>query len=627
MLLDNPGKYDMNQTAQQNHTNKNRLSKLMSALNNNKVVVFTVVFAAVGSWLIWSVLGASQLIGSLQAEQMSLPVGASVINDTYASGGQAMMMTAPGESTGVFTLPTNTTSFSVVAKGTKCGKYRWWRKSPSTQSMTISIDGNQILTSPVTSASWTSYSAAVNLAATSHKLTITYANSSASCAQSLYLDVAKFYGETVTVTSAPTVALSASPTALIAGLSANITWTSSNAATCAASGAWSGSKATSGSASTGALNTTSTYNLSCTGAGGTTSASTVVTVSPASGTMPTPTAMGRFGYSVHINRMSDKTAYADFAKNSNAKTVRDDFMWSEIESTKGSFNWTSPDRLMTYTSQRGLDLLAMAGYTPSWARVSGCTTNDKCAPANVTDYANFVTQVAKRYGPEGTFWTANPSLPYRPLKAIEIWNEPNIHFWLPSPDPVKYTTLLKAAYKAIKTVNSDIQVVSAGLAPYGSYGMTSSSRMNPLNYLEKMYQAGASGYMDAVGWHPYNFAQGRTADSMFAYHIASAWSQMDQTTPSARSLMAKYGDSNKKVWATEVGAPTSTNGVNETEQASFAKRSVSYWKSYSWAGNYYWYDLRDDCTDSSNTECRYGALKHDSTPKPALDALRTSFIL
>lgn len=62
-----------------------------------------------------------------------------------------------------------------------------------------------------------------------------------------------------------------------------MTWSSSNATSCTASGGWSGSKATSGSQSTGALSADASYTLSCTGSGGTTSRSVSVSV-----TNPTP---------------------------------------------------------------------------------------------------------------------------------------------------------------------------------------------------------------------------------------------------------------------------------------------------------------------------------------------------
>ncbi|MEO7387371.1 MAG: DUF4038 domain-containing protein [Gammaproteobacteria bacterium] len=86
---------------------------------------------------------------------------------------------------------------------------------------------------------------------------------------------------TVTVTPpAPTVTLSANPTSVASGTSSTLTWSTTNATACTASGGWSGSKATSGTASTGAVASTRTFSLTCTGAGGTGGQSTSVTVVP-----------------------------------------------------------------------------------------------------------------------------------------------------------------------------------------------------------------------------------------------------------------------------------------------------------------------------------------------------------
>ncbi len=82
----------------------------------------------------------------------------------------------------------------------------------------------------------------------------------------------------VPVTPAPTVSLSASPTTVVTGGSSTLTWSSTNATSCTASGAWAGAKALSGSESTGVLTVTSTFTLACTGAGGTASQSVTVTV-------------------------------------------------------------------------------------------------------------------------------------------------------------------------------------------------------------------------------------------------------------------------------------------------------------------------------------------------------------
>jgi uncharacterized protein (TIGR03118 family) len=78
--------------------------------------------------------------------------------------------------------------------------------------------------------------------------------------------------------------VTAQPTAITAGQSATLTWSTVNADACTASGAWSGTQATSGSQSVSPTTAaTNTYTLSCTGAGGSTTASAALTVNAASG--------------------------------------------------------------------------------------------------------------------------------------------------------------------------------------------------------------------------------------------------------------------------------------------------------------------------------------------------------
>jgi len=76
---------------------------------------------------------------------------------------------------------------------------------------------------------------------------------------------------------APTVTLSASPTSVISGGSATLTWSSTNVTSCTASGAWSRTKATSGTQVVSPT-VTSTYTLTCTGSGRSIAQSTTVTV-------------------------------------------------------------------------------------------------------------------------------------------------------------------------------------------------------------------------------------------------------------------------------------------------------------------------------------------------------------
>jgi hypothetical protein len=203
----------------------------------------------------------------------SMPAGfTKIVNDGSASNGQEMELTANGTIKSTFSLPSTAASMTVVAKADLCNSLG--------AAMTVNVDGNQLISATVSSTALSTFTTNTNLAGGSHSLAISYTNdtSASTCDRNLYIDVTNFYGPNV-VTSPPTVALSASPTSVTSGQSSTLTWTSTNASSCSASGAWSGTEPTSGSLSTGALNQNSTYTLTCTGTGGSAIASATVTVS------------------------------------------------------------------------------------------------------------------------------------------------------------------------------------------------------------------------------------------------------------------------------------------------------------------------------------------------------------
>lgn len=77
--------------------------------------------------------------------------------------------------------------------------------------------------------------------------------------------------------AAPTVSLTSATTNLNSGAATTLTWSTTNASSCSASGGWNGSRSLSGSQSTGPVNANTTYSLTCSGAGGT--AVSMITIS------------------------------------------------------------------------------------------------------------------------------------------------------------------------------------------------------------------------------------------------------------------------------------------------------------------------------------------------------------
>ena len=74
-----------------------------------------------------------------------------------------------------------------------------------------------------------------------------------------------------------TVNLTANPISVAIGAETTLTWTTTNASTCNASGAWSGTKSTAGSEAVSiAASGDNQFNLTCSGPGGTGSDSAIV---------------------------------------------------------------------------------------------------------------------------------------------------------------------------------------------------------------------------------------------------------------------------------------------------------------------------------------------------------------
>jgi hypothetical protein len=208
-----------------------------SDFSRPQLAIFVLIFALVG-FLIYRTFAAGPLVASLEAEQMVLPSGGSVITDSAASAGKAVLLASNGTTTGSVSFPSSVTSLVVNARGAQC------QGAPT---MNVAIDGTNLINgTAVSSTVWASYSAtpASAITAGTHSLSISFTNDysynknrgnsgkSTICSRDLYLDVSNFYGPTPPPTSAPTVTLSASPTSVTAGSASTLTWSSTNADTC-----------------------------------------------------------------------------------------------------------------------------------------------------------------------------------------------------------------------------------------------------------------------------------------------------------------------------------------------------------------------------------------------------------
>ena len=81
-----------------------------------------------------------------------------------------------------------------------------------------------------------------------------------------------------------------------------------------------------------------------------------------------------------------------------------------------------------------------------------CNPGDRrLAPARPGDFAAFLTALVTRYGPNGSFWAEHPEVVTQPIRAWQIWNEPNLtRYWNVGAWAPPYVKLLKAAHAALQ---------------------------------------------------------------------------------------------------------------------------------------------------------------------------------
>lgn len=275
-------------------------------------------------------------------------------------------------------------------------------------------------------------------------------------------------------------------------------------------------------------------------------------------------------------------------------TVRIGIPWAGINPIPGYYNWSQDDYLINAANARGMGVLAVITTTPGWANDPNAP-GVYGAPASPAAYGQFAGLAAQRYAGK--------------VSAYEIWNEPNAApYYGPQPDPAGYTRLLQAAYPAIKAADPTATVVGGVVGSTVTY---QNLTLNPVTFVDEMYQNGAQGYFDALSFHPYQYT---TPFSQGAYNPNNPIVQLADI----HDLMVANGDGTKLIWASEYGEPSSVAG--EANQAVYLQDMLSTWRTIGYTGPAFVYTLDDTPaagTDSATPEDSLGLIRNDGTWKPA----------
>jgi hypothetical protein len=214
------------------------------------------------------------------------------------------------------------------------------------------------------------------------------------------------------------------------------------------------------------------------------------------------------------------------------RLIRQTFSWKSIETRRGSYNFAAHDRYVGALATARVRVLPILFQSPSFY-VRRRRGRAECQPRRNADFARFAQAMVARYGPNGTLWTEQPSLPKVPIRSWQIWNEPNLGiYWCGRASAKSYAAMLRTVGKAIKRSDRRAEVVTAGIAPSK---LKSAVRLP--KYLRQLYRArGASGF-----------------DTLAINSYARNRAELSRLLGSVRRLMNSRGDRRARIWITELG--------------------------------------------------------------------------
>jgi hypothetical protein len=339
-----------------------------------------------------------------------------------------------------------------------------------------------------------------------------------------------------------------------------------------------------------------------------------------------------------VNYYSDpKDVVKEFAaaKNTGAKWVRVETIWSEIAPNKPSdqtdpdnpaYEWTTPDLFFKTAKANGQYVIWIVRGAPAWASAISGVGNHDTAPMDTLTYGAFCQALTLKYLPQAK--TAGLKM------AVEFWNEPNIgQAWLPfgmdgSSRQTQSTEfanrVIKPGFRGIRAAidqlgsgyaTTDVDILAGGLA--GAVP-SSDNTTTPDEFASYWYTAGAKGYFDAISDHPYAFSD----------HIQTSINEIFSSygfdrLRALRQVMISNDDADKKIWCTEIGWPTqslSNSMIGRFMPESILPDCINWafdaWFSYDYAGPIIWFNCRDLATnDTSNENNGFGIVHTDWTLK------------
>lgn len=249
--------------------------------------------------------------------------------------------------------------------------------------------------------------------------------------------------------------------------------------------------------------------------------------------------------------------------------IKQTFAWEDLEPEPDVWHFSRADAIVRQIEEKGLRLIVRLSDAPTWAhpdidRAQRPEIVD-APPDDLADWAEYCGTVASRYAGR--------------IAGYQIWNEPNLsrEWGGREPDPAGYVALLAACSDAIRAADPDAVIISAGMAPTGTWDAT--AWPDDL-FLQQLYELGFQRHIDVLGVHAPGYAPPTIdpADAPGGHRFFSF-----RRVEDIRRLMIRNGDAARQIAILEVGWTTDPHdpayswfAVDEATQARYLVEAYRY---------------------------------------------------
>ncbi len=340
--------------------------------------------------------------------------------------------------------------------------------------------------------------------------------------------------------------------------------------------------------------------------------------------LPSPVRKPGYGIQLHIPPRWEMEQALHWAQGLGVGWVKEQVQWHTIEHGPDDFDWENLDRVVEGLDEAGFQILLSVTRAPDWTRnVEG----EGGPPSDYAEFGRFMEQLCRRYRGR--------------VEAYELWNEPNLaREWRGDTlDPSRFVSLVAEGARGARAGDPNAVLVSGAPAVTGiNDGETA---IDDRAFLRGMLEAGVSEHVDAIGAHPYGYANPPEESVEDAIHVASSHNNhpsffFRDTLEDYHRMMGEFGLDDHQIWVTEFGWPSPENmgdmditgweygrEVSEAEQADYIVRAFHMGDERPWVGPMFLWNLNLAAIwGPGNAFSAYSLVRPDGSYRPAYVALR-----